>query len=75
MDYIENKLIKLGFSIEKKDVYITKEWRPSKWALSYKFDNKFHSIRSAFPTGENINHLNSNVKAELNLVWVELIFK
>ena len=70
MDYIENKLIKLGFSIEKKDVYITKEWRPSKWALSYKFDNKFHSIRSAFPTGENINHLNSNVKAEL--VWVGL---
>ena len=70
MDYIENKLTKLGFSIEKKDVYITKEWRPAEWSLSYKFDNRSHSIKSAFPTGENINHLDSNVNAEL--VWVGL---
>ena len=70
MDYIENKLTKLGFDIEKKDVYITKEWRPTEWSLSYNFDNKSHSIKSAFPTGENINHLDSNVNAEL--VWVGL---
>tara|TARA_X000000368_G_C23047970_1_gene720011 strand:- start:1023 stop:2516 length:1494 start_codon:yes stop_codon:yes gene_type:complete len=70
MDYIEKKLINLGFSIEKKDVFITKEWRPSEWSLNYKFDNKFYSIKSAFPTGENINHLNSDVNAEL--VWVGL---
>ena len=70
MDYIENKLTKLGFDIEKKDVYINKEWRPTEWSLSYNFDNKIHSIKSAFPTGENINHLDSNVNAEL--VWVGL---
>ena len=70
MDYIESKLTKLGFSIEKKDVYITKEWRPTEWSLSYKFDNKSRSIQSAFPTGENINHLDSNINAEL--VWVGL---
>ena len=70
MDYIESKLTKLGFSIEKKDVYITKEWRPTEWSLSYRFDNKSRSIKSAFPTGENINHLDSNINAEL--VWVGL---
>ena len=70
MEYIESKLTKLGFSIEKKDVYITKEWRPTEWSLSYKFDNKSRSIKSAFPTGENINHLDSNINAEL--VWVGL---
>ena len=70
MDYIESKLTKLGFSIEKKDVYITKEWRPTEWSLSYKFDNKSRSIKSAFPTGENINHIDSNINAEL--VWVGL---
>jgi len=70
IDYIENKLTKLGFDIEKKDVYINKEWRPTEWSLSYNFDNKIHSIKSAFPTGENINHLDSNVNAEL--VWVGL---
>ena len=70
MDYIESKLKKLGFSIEKKDVFITKEWRPTEWSLGYKFNNKFYSIKSAFPTGENINHIDSNVNAEL--VWVGL---
>ena len=70
MSYIEDRLKKLGFNIEKKDVFITKEWRPSEWSLSYKFDNKFHFVKSAFPTGENINHINSNVKTEL--VWVGL---
>ena len=70
MDYIESKLKKLGFSIEKKDVFITKEWRPTEWSLGYNFNNKFYSIKSAFPTGENINHIDSNVNAEL--VWVGL---
>ena len=70
MNYIENKLVGLGFSIEKKDVIIKKEWRPSEWSLGYEFNNNFYSITSAFPTGENINHLNSNLKSEL--VWVGL---
>ena len=70
MNYIEKKLIDLGFSIEKKDVFITKEWRPKEWSLGYTYNNEFHSITSAFPTGENIKHLDSNFKGEL--VWVGL---
>ena len=50
MNYIENKLEDLGFSIEKKDVFIKKEWRPVEWSLGYEFKNKIHSIASAFPT-------------------------
>lgn len=70
MSYIENKLMDLGFDIEKRDVFIKKEWRPSKWSLSYNFNNESHFIKSAFPTGENIKHLDTNLKAEL--VWVGL---
>ena len=70
MNYIENKLIDLGFSIEKKDVFISKEWRPKEWLLGYTYNNEFHSITSAFPTGENIKHLDSNFNGEL--VWVGL---
>ena len=70
MEYIENKLKDLGFNIEKKDVFIKKEWRPTEWSLGYTYDNDFHSIVSAFPTGENIKHLDSSFKGEL--VWVGL---
>ena len=70
MDYIEAKLVNLGFNIEKKDVYITKEWRPRQWSLNYEFNDKSYSIASAFPTGENIKHLDSSFKTEL--VWVGL---
>ena len=70
MDYIEARLVDLGFDIEKKDVYITKEWRPRRWSLNYEFNDKSYSIASAFPTGENIKHLDSSFKTEL--VWVGL---
>ena len=70
MDYIENKLKGLGFSVEKRDVFIKKEWRPTEWSLGYTYNNDFHSIVSAFPTGENIKHLDSSFKGEL--VWAGL---
>lgn len=70
MQYIENKLLNLGFSIDKKKVFIKKEWRPSDWSMSYKFKGDSYEISSAFPTGENIKHLDSRIKTEL--VWVGL---
>ena len=70
LNYIDEKLSALGFDITKKKVTINQDWRPSKWSLDYSFKDKIIQMHSAFPTGKNAKHINSEVKTEL--IWVGL---
>jgi hypothetical protein len=70
MDYIAKKLSSLGFTLEKRDIVIPTEWRPSKWNASYSINGKSFNLKSSFPSGESIRLPKNKIKAEA--IWVGL---